>query len=224
MRMIEARIAKRRRELADALPGVFAPPAPAEEPGTDPAITAPDPEGAPPRLAAIADVEPVEAPYAPPPGASRNARPVWTSDGEHTGQLVIADAPADAPVVAPTLEIALPAAPPAIPPTRELALPEARAGEATAVLPEPQPTHADEPTAVLPEPLAPSPKPVRRGYEPTAVLTEAQLRGEAPVPMRGRSIYEEVTSVLPASLLEENDDSTQVVPADALAALDDDDP
>jgi hypothetical protein len=196
-------------------------PAPApEEPATAPAIEeTPDPPGAPRRVGRIADVEHVEAPYRPPPGASRTARPIWTADGENTGRLVLREVGTDAPRLPPTLEIALPdepedatpaepiaveshtveprtvELPPAIPETRQIVLPEAAAR--TAVLG----TDAVD----LPIGGPPSPRPARRGYEKTDVLSEAQLRGEEPVRMR-RSLHDEVTFVLPASALESDDD------------------
>lgn len=219
LRAIEARIAQRRRDVVIGAKGMLRPAPAPEEPATAPAIAeTPDPPGAPRRVGRIADVEHVEAPYRPPPGASRTARPIWTVDGENTGRLVLREVGTDAPRLPPTLEIALPDEPedatpaepaveprtlehravelrPAIPETRQILVPEA--AERTAVL------GAD--AVHLPIGGPPSPSPPRRGYEKTDVLSEAQLRGEEPVRMR-RSLYDEVTFVLPASALESDDD------------------
>jgi hypothetical protein len=226
LRAIEARIAQRRRDVVISARALLRRAPEPEEPGTDPAIEErPDPPGAPRRVGRIADVEHAEAPYQPPPGASRNARPVWKADGENTGRLVLAEVGIDAPRLPPTLEIALPDEPrdtapaearpvdpveprPAIPETRQIVLPEAsgsrggarEAYERTAVL------AADD--VHLPIGAPRSPATARRGYERTEVLSEAQLRGEEPVRMRS-PLYDEVTFVLPASALEDDDEEVE---------------
>ena len=236
LRAIEARIAQRRRDVVISARALLRRAPEPEEPGTDPAIEErPDPPGAPRRGGRIADTEHAEAPNQPPPGASRNARPVWKADGENTGRLVLAEVGIDAPRLPPTLEIALPDEPrdtapaearpvdpveprPAIPETRQIVLPEAsgsRGGPREASESRGGPREAYERTAVLaaddvhlPIGAPRSPATARRGYEKTEVLSEAQLRGEEPVRMRS-PLYDEVTFVLPASALEDDDEEVE---------------
>lgn len=175
---------------------------------TDPSIPAVlDMAGAPPKLAPLSEVEPFQPPFEPPPGALRPppSAPVWASDGEHTGRLVV---PEDRRPVAPTKEMELSAGArvDAALATGEIALPSSTpGGEGASSL---------EPTAVLRED--------QPNAERTAVLGEAQLGGDAPAPLArdakppAASLFDEPTVLLPgrasaaiAALGEELDEPTQ---------------
>jgi hypothetical protein len=199
---------------------------PSEERVTEPSFV--DLPGAPPRVGRIADVEAFVAPYQAPAGATFRppVEATWRSDGEHTGRLMLPGE--ERPAIVPkTMQIALPEAELryAIPETRQLALPEARTSELkperTVILAELPPKNAplaEEQTKILapapqPAPIpAPSLPQLRRppARERTEILSEEQLRGEAPVPMKARparplSIYEESTSVLSSAELGEDE-------------------
>jgi hypothetical protein len=78
----------------------------------------------PPLVGRIADVEPFQAPFQPPPGSLKppdRGAPVWHAAGTDTGQLVAPSAP-----LPKTVELEMPPAP-EYPETRELALPDAPA-------------------------------------------------------------------------------------------------
>jgi hypothetical protein len=165
------------------------------------------PSAAPPRVGArIADVEPFHAPFEPPPGALRApvAPPVWTARGEDTGQL------------------AMPEPSSSVPKTVELELPEVR-------VPPPPPPPRAAPIPATREAHAPPPKPRSLFTETTYVLSEAQLRGEAPVPMRAPAKEEDPERItypdgIPADVGEEDtmgDTTSPYFDASALRSPDD---